>query len=180
MLVSDDAALADHARFLSTQAREPVAHYEHDHVGYNYRLSNVLAALGRAQLQRLDDMIARRREIRTAYTKAVEGIAGVRVFGGAADTEANCWLTALVLDESAAPVDSATLMAALEKADIEARALWKPMHLQPVYADAPGLITGVAERLFRQGVTLPSGSVHGPEAVDRVLSVLDDALGGAR
>ncbi len=176
MLVTDDAPLADHARFLSTQAREPVAHYEHRHVGYNYRLSNVLAALGRAQLERLDAMIARRREIRESYSSAVADVPGVRVFGAADDSEANCWLTALVLDPDAAPVTAASLATALEAADIEARPLWKPMHLQPVFADAPRLETGVAERLFRTGVTLPSGSVHPPDAIDRVLAVLHDVL----
>lgn len=180
MLVTDDATLADRARFLSTQAREPVAHYEHRQVGYNYRLSNVLAALGRAQLARLDDMITRRREIRAAYAAAVADVEGVRVFGGADDADSNCWLTALVLDPSLAPVDAATLASALEDADIEARALWKPMHLQPVFAAAPRLDRGVAERLFHTGVTLPSGSVHGPAAVERVLAVLTDQLGGGR
>jgi dTDP-4-amino-4,6-dideoxygalactose transaminase len=179
MLLTDDGRLAEHARFLSTQAREPVAHYEHRHIGYNYRLSNVLAALGRAQLSRLDDMIARRREIRAAYVDAVAGVPGVRVFGAADDADANCWLSALVVDPAEAPVDADKLAAALEEADIEARPLWKPMHLQPVFADAPRLDTGVSERLFRTGVTLPSGSVHGPEAIERVLAVLDDVLRGA-
>ena len=179
MLLTDDDRLAEHARFLSTQAREPVAHYEHRHIGYNYRLSNVLAALGRAQLSRLDDMIARRRQIRAAYVEAVEGVPGVRVFGAADDADANCWLSALVVDPEEAPVDADKLAAALEEADIEARPLWKPMHLQPVFADAPRLENGVSERLFRTGVTLPSGSVHGPEAVDRVLAVLEDVLRGS-
>ena len=180
MLLTDDRDLADHARFLSTQAREPVAHYEHRHIGYNYRLSNVLAALGRAQLQRLDAMIARRREIRAAYVELVADVPGVRVFGAEEDKEANCWLSALVLDPAAAPVDANTLATALEKADIEARPLWKPMHCQPVFADTPRLATGVAERLFERGVTLPSGSVHGPKAIRRVLDVLDDVLRGGR
>ena len=180
MLLTDDPDLADHARFLSTQAREPVAHYEHRHIGYNYRLSNVLAALGRAQLARLDGMIARRREIRAAYAEAVAGVPGVRVFGAADDGGANCWLTALVLDPAAGPVDAPKLAAALEDVDVEARPLWKPMHLQPVFADAPRLETGVAERLFQTGVTLPSGSVHGPQEIDRVLVVLHELLEGAR
>ncbi len=178
MLVTDDEALAAHARFLSTQAREPVPHYEHEEVGYNDRMSNVLAALGRAQLVRLDDMIRRRREIRATYAAAVEGVPGVRVFGGADDADANCWLTALAVDPDIAVVTAADLAAALDAADIEARPLWKPMHLQPVFADAPRLETGVAERLFRTGVTLPSGSVHGPEAIGRVTDVLHRVLGG--
>lgn len=176
MLLSDDGVLADHARFLSTQAREPVAHYEHRYVGYNYRLSNLLAALGRAQLSRLDEMIARRREIRARYASAIEGLPGVRIFGGESDAAANCWLTALVLDPSAAPVDAPTLARTLEAAEIEARPLWKPMHLQPIFANAPRLETGVAERLFQTGVTLPSGSAHGPDAIARVVDVLQATM----
>lgn len=178
MLVSDDEELATHARFLSTQAREPVAHYEHRFVGYNYRMSNILAALGRAQLGRLDDMIGRRREIREEYAEAIEGVPGVRIFGREGDAEANCWLTALVLDQDVAPVDAAGLAQAMEAADIECRPLWKPMHLQPVFADAPRLVTGVSERLFNTGVTLPSGSVHDDSAIDRVTTVLKATLGG--
>lgn len=172
MLVTDDRELADHARFLSTQAREPVPHYEHRHVGYNYRLSNLLAALGRAQLARLDQMIARRRDIRSAYADAVAGAPGVRIFGAADDAGANCWLSALVIDPAVARADVDQVSKALEAANIEARPLWKPMHLQPVFAGVGHLTTGVAESLFRQGVTLPSGSVHGPDQIQRVCDVL--------
>lgn len=179
MLVTDDGALADRARFLSTQAREPVAHYEHRHIGYNYRLSNILAALGRAQLARLPEMMKRRREIRSRYAEEIADVGGVRVFGAAEDGEANCWLTALVLDESA-PVTPEALSAALEAADIEARPLWNPMHLQPIFASAGRLDTGVAERLFRSGVTLPSGSGHDDAAIDRVCTVLAEQFAGGR
>jgi dTDP-4-amino-4,6-dideoxygalactose transaminase len=177
MLVTDDRALADHARFLSTQAREPVPHYEHRHVGYNYRLSNILAALGRAQLARLDEMIARRREIRSAYAEAVADAPGVRIFGAADDAGANCWLSALVIDPDVAQADADQVSKALEAANIEARPLWKPMHLQPVFSGAGHLTTGVAETLFRQGVTLPSGSVHGRDQIQRVCDVLAPLLG---
>lgn len=177
MLLSDDRELADHARFLSTQAREPVAHYEHKHVGYNYRMSNILAALGRAQLVRLDEMIARRREIRAAYVQTVAAVEGVTVFQGEGDDEDNCWLTALVLDPARAPVTASDLLTGLEARDIEARPLWKPMHRQPVFADSPAYLTGVSDRLFERGVTLPSGSLHGPEPVARVCDALRDILG---
>jgi dTDP-4-amino-4,6-dideoxygalactose transaminase len=160
MLLSDDRDLAEHARFLSTQAREPVAHYEHRHIGYNYRLSNILAALGRAQLARLDDMIARRRAIRRRYRALVADLPGITVFQDEPDAEDNCWLTALLVDPDLAPVKAADLMDGLETRDIEARPLWNPMHRQPVFADAPAYLTGESDRLFLRGVTLPSGSLH--------------------
>lgn len=179
MLLSDDERLVDHARFLSTQAREPVAHYEHEHIGFNYRMSNILAALGRAQLARLDDMIGRRREIRAAYAAATSHVPGVRILGSTDDHEANCWLTALLIDPHDAPITSARLLQVLEEADIEARPLWKPMHLQPIFRDAPRLDRGVAARLFERGVTLPSGSVHNDEAIARVCDVLVTEFGGS-
>src|SRR5699024_1540445 len=151
MLLSDDQDLAEHARFLSTQAREPVAHYEHRHVGYNYRMSNVLAALGRAQLSRLDEMIGRRKEIRRAYAAAVGGVAGVSVFQNDGAEEDNCWLTALVVDPTA-PVSAVDLLTGLESRDIESRSIWKPMHRQPLFADAPAYVNGVSDRLFERGV----------------------------
>lgn len=173
MLLTDDRAVADHCRFLSTQAREPVAHYEHREIGYNYRMSNILAALGRAQLARLDDMIARRRAIRDAYAKVVDGVPGVEVFQRDGDGDDNCWLTGLVVDETAT-VTAQAVLDCLESHNIEARPLWKPMHLQPVFAGSPAYTNGTSERLFAQGVTLPSGSIHGPASVKRVC----DALAG--
>lgn len=179
MLLTEDAALADRARHLATQAREPVLHYEHVEIGYNYRLSNVLAALGRAQLSRLDAMIERRRAIRVRYAAAIQSLAGVRILGSRDESESNCWLTALVIHPETARVDSACLGRLLDAAGIEARPLWKPMHLQPAYIDAPRVDRGVAEKLFCTGVTLPSGSSLDDTAIDRVIAVLDHALGGA-
>jgi dTDP-4-amino-4,6-dideoxygalactose transaminase len=173
MLLSDDQALADHARFLSTQAREPVAHYEHRFIGYNYRMSNVLAALGRAQLSRLDSMIERRKRTRESYVKAVAALPGIDVFQGDGGDD-NCWLTALIVDPDLSDVPAATLLQGLDRRGIEARPLWKPMHLQPVFADNTSFVTGTAERLFERGVTLPSGSVHGDDAIARVCEALVD------
>jgi dTDP-4-amino-4,6-dideoxygalactose transaminase len=176
MLLSNDGELAHHARFLSTQAREPVAHYEHRFLGYNYRMSNVLAALGRAQLGRLDAMIARRREIRQRYRDAVAEWSGVQVFQADGSESDNCWLTALIVDPDDSPVTATALLAGLDARNIEARPLWKPMHLQPLYAASRSFVTGQAERLFRQGVALPSGSVHGPAAIERVCLALEEIL----
>ena len=180
MLLSDDAELVDRARYLSTQARQPVAYYEHTEPGYNYRLSNILAALGRAQLTRLDAMIARRRQIREHYAAALADVEGVRFLGrdGArGDEEDNCWLTCIVLDPEALGVRPDDVMNALAAADIEARHLWKPMHLQPVFSHARAFLNGTSERLFREGVTLPSGSSLTDDDVSRVVAALRAALG---
>src|SRR5690606_38763334 len=143
---------------------QPFLHYEHTEVGYNYRLSNLLAALGRAQLERLDSMIERRREIRAMYRALVADVDGVEVFGypdGAHDlntTRDNCWLTSLVIDEAVTGWGPDALLAHLAAADIEARPLWKPMHLQPVYQRAAAYVNGTGQRLFATGLSLPSGS----------------------
>ena len=168
MVLTDDQALADHVRFLSTQAREPALHYEHKEVGYNYRLSNLLAGLGRAQLGRLDDMIARRRAHRQMYADLFAGIAGVDVFQRDGDENDNCWLTAIVVDEAVTGWSPRSLCDALAADDIESRPLWKPMHLQPVFADHPCATTGAAEQLFSTGLSLPSGSALTDGDVDRI------------
>lgn len=170
-LLTDDVDLARRVRYLATQARQPVAHYEHVDIGYNYRLSNLLAALGRTQLARLDEMIARRRSLRARYKALVADVAGVEVLGADGDEHDNAWLTAVVVDPSVTGWCASDLGAALAAANIESRPLWKPMHLQPVFAQARGVITGVSERLFRSGLALPSGSALGEDQVKRVLDV---------
>ena len=178
MLLTNRAEIAEHVRYLSTQARQPVAHYEHTDIGYNYRLSNLLAALGRAQLERLDAMIARRREIRDVYRQWAATKQGIEILGGANDAEDNCWLTPLVFDQSKTPVAVEVLIEIMAQYQIEARRVWKPMHLQPVFSDARNLLTGSAEELFANGVMLPSGSNMTTPQLERVLSVLDDYTGG--
>lgn len=177
MLLTGDADMAGRVRYLATQARQPVTHYEHTDIGYNYRLSNLLAALGRAQLGRLDAMIARRREWRERYRDLVAQVPGVEIFGGSDDADDNCWLTSLVIDPDVAPLPASDLRLRLDEAAIESRPLWKPMHLQPVFADAPRLVNGASQRLFETGLTLPSGSALSTEAIDRVLSALAAAWG---
>lgn len=180
MLLSDDAELIARARYLSTQARQPVPWYEHTDIGYNYRLSNILAALGRGQLSRLDTMIARRRQIRDLYAVGLEDIPGVRILGRAAagqDDDDNCWLTTIAIDPGATPVSADAVVKALNENDIEARHLWKPMHAQPAFANDRAFITGVSDRLFATGVTLPSGSVLTDDDVARTISALHDVFG---
>lgn len=177
MLLTDDAKLAAHARYLATQARQPVAHYEHTDVGYNYRLSNVLAAIGRAQLRRLDGMLRRRRQLRDAYAKMFAAVPGVRLLGDA-DAGGNCWLTTILVEPDEAGWSAPDLAAHLAGHDIETRPVWKPMHLQPVYAEAGALLTGAAERLFDTGITLPSGSGMSDAQAERVRRAIDDFLAG--
>jgi len=180
MLVSDDADLITRARYLSTQARQPAVHYEHTEVGHNYRLSNVLAALGRGQLSRLDEMLKRRRDIRLKYVEALGDVPGVSFLGrdgaGRPDDEDNCWLTCIVLDPAVAGADRDGVIAALAAEDIESRPLWKPMHLQPVFAEARAFVTGTSQRLFERGVTLPSGSGLTDGEIERVVGTLASAL----
>ena len=181
MLVCDDAEAISHARYLSTQARMPVGHYEHIDVGYNYRLSNILAALGRAQLTRLDQMIARRRAIRDLYAEALADVEGVRILGRddveRSDTEDNCWLTCIEIDPTVTGVTAKGVIDALAAQDIESRPLWKPMHLQPVFSRERAFVSGVSERLFTNGVTLPSGSALHDHEIERVIEVLRDTFG---
>ena len=158
MLLTDDGDLAAHVRKLSTQAREPVPHYEHKEIGYNYRLSNILAALGRAQLTRLDAMIARRRHWRDRYRQLFSGVDGVRIMGGADDRADNCWLTAVVVDEARTGWSASDLATLLGQAAVETRPMWKPMHLQPVNAGLPATLNGSSTNLYNSGLTLPSGS----------------------
>ncbi|MFD6700686.1 MULTISPECIES: DegT/DnrJ/EryC1/StrS family aminotransferase [unclassified Microbacterium] len=159
MLLTDDADFAQHVRYLATQARQPVVHYEHIDIGYNYRMSNLLAALGRAQLSRLDAMIARRREMRELYKELFATVDGVEVFGANGDEHDNVWLTSILVDEERTGWAPSELAAALSQDDIESRPLWKPMHKQPVFAHYRGVINGASEQLFARGLTLPSGSV---------------------
>lgn len=182
MLLSNDEDLLTRARYLSTQARQPAPWYEHTEMGFNYRMSNLLAALGVGQLSRLDEMIARRREIRDRYAAGLADLPGVTFLGrdtAAGDGDDNCWLTCVLLPpHSASNPDQ--VMAALEGAQIEARHLWKPMHLQPMYAGSRMFDKGVGSELFYRGVTLPSGSALTDQDIDRVIDRLLGALGEAR
>ncbi|WP_238695227.1 aminotransferase class I/II-fold pyridoxal phosphate-dependent enzyme [Ornithinimicrobium flavum] len=177
MMLTNDEALAVHVRKLSTQAREPVVHYEHNEVGYNYRLSNILAALGRAQLTRLDEMIARRRSWRERYRNIFREHLGVRILGGEDDSQDNCWLTGIVVDPHSATFSARELGAALRLSNIETRPIWKPMHLQPVSRGIKGIIDGTSEKIFDQGLTLPSGSAMTEEQFGRLIAQITRVIG---
>ncbi|BBH71585.1 pyridoxal phosphate-dependent aminotransferase [Actinoplanes sp. OR16] len=172
MLVTDDGRMAKQARHLATQAREPVPHYEHRSIGYNYRLSNLLAAVGRGQVQRLPQMIAARRETFRYYRDALPDLTFMPI---AAYGEPNYWLTC-ALTEDAAQRDR--IIAELARHDIEARPAWKPMHLQPVFQDCVTRGGEVSAGLFRRGLCLPSGSALTGRDRERVVTAVRAAMKG--
>ena len=183
-LLTDDADRAEHVRYLATQARQPVLHYEHTDVGYNYRMSNLLAAIGRAQLARLPEMLERRREHRLRYRTVFDGVPGVTFFGQPDGAEHpismgdhdNFWLTSVVIDPSEAGFTRDDVIEALAADNIEARPLWKPMHSQPVYQHLEAYVNGNSDRLFATGVSLPSGSALTDEDMDRVVAALHTVI----
>ena len=172
MLVTEDDAFASHARKLATQAREPASHYEHAEVGYNYRMSNVLAGIGRGQLAVLDDRIDARRRNFDFYHEHLRDLPGLAFMPEAPWGRATRWLTCLTVDPVAFGADREAARLALEELNIEARPVWKPMHLQPVYQDFDVVGGAVAEELFAKGLCLPSGSNLRDEDLDRIIDVV--------
>ena len=173
--LTDNAEHARVVRHLSTQAREPARHYEHEVLGYNFRISNVLASIGNAQLGRLGDMVARRRENRLRYRAIFEDVPGVTVLGET-DFEDNCWLTAIVIDSELAGFSANEIGDFLESQNIESRPLWKPMHLQPLYRDCEAFVDGTAEELFQNGLALPSGSALREPEWERISGAVEALL----
>ena len=177
--LTDDAEHARVVRHLSTQAREPARHYEHEVLGYNFRMSNILASIGNAQLSRLSDLVARRRDNRARYRDLFGHFFGVSVLGES-DLEDNCWLTAIVIDPELSGLSANQLGDFLESQNIESRPLWKPMHLQPLYQDCKAYVDGSAEHLFHNGLALPSGSsLREPEweRISRAVAAFFDSFG---
>ena len=172
MLASDDPEPIAHARKLSTQAREPVPHYEHREIGFNYRLSNLLAAVGRAQLESLAERVATRGRIKERYRELLRGVAGIDFMPEAAYGTGNHWLTCIVVDPAVFGADREAIRLALESEDIESRPLWKPMHLQPVFTSFPSYGGEVSADLFERGLCLPSGSGLSDGDQDRVVATL--------
>ena len=161
-----------HVKFLATQAREPMPYYYHKEIGYNYRLSNISAGIGCGQMEHIAERVARRREIHALYVKGLASLPGITVHTEpTADAVSNFWLTTILLDDSLqfSPED---LRQALEAENIESRRLWRPMNMQPVYADAPFYGDGCAERLFNRGLCLPSGSILTDDEIARVVDCI--------
>lgn len=172
MLVSDDQGLVEKARFLATQARDPAPHYQHSETGYNYRLSNVLSGIGRGQLIVLKDRIAARRHNFEVYQKALADLPGLEFMPEAEFGQSTRWLTCLTIDPTKFGVDRETIRQVLAEDNIESRPVWKPLHLQPVFADCECFGGAIAEELFQRGLCLPSGSNLTQAERDRVINTI--------
>lgn len=169
-LFSDDATLVDRARYFRQEAREPKPYYEHREVGYNYRFSNILAALGRSQLKALGERVKTKREIFSFYHEALRNYSGISFQSESGNSYSNRWLTSMIVDQSKTSAESIRL--ALERENIESRLLWKPMHLQPVFAACAAYVNGVSENLFHHGLCLPSGTNLSHDDLNRITKVI--------
>jgi pyridoxal phosphate-dependent aminotransferase EpsN len=172
MLVAHDSEWVRKARFWSTQARDAGLAYQHSEMGYNYRMSNVLAGIGRGQLEVLDDRIARRRAIAFRYRDAFADLPGIALMPQAEYGLHTNWLSCFLIDEEPFGASRDELIAALDRADVESRPVWKPMHLQPLYGDADRFGGAVAEDLFARGICLPSSSSLTAADQERVVSAV--------
>ena len=174
-LVAHDAAIVEKSRFLSTQARDQAPHYEHSHIGYNYRMSNICAGIGRGQMEVLQQRVERRRAIYDWYRQEMEGMPGISFVAEPEGYYSNRWLTTILIDpEKAGGLTRETLRLAFEARNIESRPLWKPMHMQPVFEKYPYFGNGLSEKLFEQGLCLPSGSNLTEADLARIKAVLQD------
>jgi len=171
-LVSNNQALIEKARFWATQSRDPAPHYQHSEVGFNYRLSNVLAGIGRGQLRVLEDRVNSRRAVCAFYQDAFADLPGLDFMPEAEFGRCTRWLTCITIDPVIAGLDRESLRLALAEENIEARPVWKPMHLQPIFAGSRCYGGAVAERLFERGLCLPSGSNLSPADLERVVAVV--------
>lgn len=172
-LVCPTKEAADRVKFFATQARDNAPHYEHTHIGYNYRMSNICAGIGRGQMIVIDEFVARRRAIHDMYKQGLADITEISLFENPNDDfKSNHWLTCILL----AKTDREKLRIALDAANIETRPLWKPMHLQPVFAKAPFYGDGCAERHFDKGLCLPSGPSLTDEDILRVIQVIKSVV----
>ena len=175
-LVSANEAVVKDARFLATQARDEAPHYQHSKIGYNYRMSNLCAGVGRGQMEVLPARIAKRREIYDKYFEKLSGKKGIHFLEEPFWYISNRWLTTILIDPAEAGFTREDLRLALEKENIESRPLWKPMHLQPVFEQYPFYGDGTAEKLFQNGLCLPSGSNLESEDLFRIFAVFDEVM----
>ncbi|MFR9585844.1 MAG: aminotransferase class I/II-fold pyridoxal phosphate-dependent enzyme [Rikenellaceae bacterium] len=163
--------------FYATQARENYPYYHHEKIGYNYRMSNICAGIGRGQMTVLDEHVEHHRRINALYQEAFADVAGITVMGNPSDDfDSNFWLTTILVDENKVGVDYNVIMEALKEQSIESRPLWKPLHLQPVFADCPSYVNGVSEKLFNQGLCLPSGPCVSEDNVKNIIEIIINTI----
>jgi dTDP-4-amino-4,6-dideoxygalactose transaminase len=177
-LASDDRKLVEKARFLATQARDKAPHYQHSQIGYNYRMSNILAGIGRGQMEVINQRVKQRRENYEFYYKNLKDIPGISFLPEPAGKFfSNRWLTTILIDPEKTGISHGELQSACEKENIETRPLWKPMHMQPVFASCPSYLNGISRDLFLKGQCLPSGTNMTDEDRSRILNVILNSIG---
>lgn len=163
--------------FYATQARENAPHYQHEEIGYNYRMSNICAGIGRGQMYVLDEHVIRRREIHALYTELLKDVEGITVMQApSSDYNSNYWLTCILIDPKITGFDREDLRIRMDENQIETRPLWKPMHLQPIFANAPMYVNGISETLFNNGLCLPSGPMCTDDDILRVIKIIYQRL----
>lgn len=172
LLISEDKSLVDHVRKIATQAREPVVYYEHTELGYNYRMSNILAAIGLGQLSAIEDRVQRKREIYEYYRSRLEDLPGITFVSEMPYGRHTRWLSVILVDKEKFGKDPEQIRQKLEEHNIESRPLWKPMHCQPVFQGYEAVGGKVAESLFRQGLCLPSGTTLTDDQLDYIVSII--------
>jgi dTDP-4-amino-4,6-dideoxygalactose transaminase len=176
-LISDDESFVREARFLATQARDDAPHYQHSQIGYNYRMSNVCAGIGRGQMMVIEDRVAQRRAVYDTYLKHLANFSGIDFLPEPDGYKSNRWLTAILVNDKAANgITREDIRLALEKENIESRPLWKPMHLQPVFKIYPSYTNGVSEDLFNKGLCIPSGSNLTSEDKEQIITIIKGTL----
>ncbi|MBU7593522.1 DegT/DnrJ/EryC1/StrS family aminotransferase [Metabacillus halosaccharovorans] len=180
MLVSNDVEAIKKARFLATQAKDPAPHYQHSTMGFNYRMSNILAGIGRAQLEVLEQRVQARRQLFNRYNQELSSIPGIHFMPELKHTKSNRWLTALTISEEVTGISVRSILNALSEENIEARPVWKPLHMQPLFKGANYYShsenMSVSESLFNSGLCLPSGSIMKKEDQMRVIKCLEESL----
>ncbi|NHC43063.1 aminotransferase class I/II-fold pyridoxal phosphate-dependent enzyme [Bacillus sp. MM2020_1] len=180
MLISNDSEILIKARFLATQARDPAQHYQHSKIGYNYRMSNILAGIGRAQLEVLEHRVTARRMVFDQYLQALSQISGISFMPELKDTKSNRWLTALTVNQTQTGVSAKEILKALSDENIEARPVWKPLHMQPVFAGVKYYPhkenENISEQLFLDGICLPSGSNLTEEDQLRIINCIKNVI----
>lgn len=175
-LISNNEAHVINARFLATQARDEAPHYQHSHIGYNYRMSNILAGIGRGQMEVLIDRIQSRRNNFNFYKGSLEKFQEIEFVDEPKNYFSNRWLTTIIVKPNNKDINRESIRLALNKVNIESRPIWKPMHLQPIFKDAPKYVSGVSEHIFDYGLCLPSGSNLSLEDLQRIINVFEEVL----
>ena len=173
MLVSNNKEWIEKAKFYSTQAKEPFIHYEHEEYGYNYRMSNVLAAIGVAQMEVIEDRVAKKREIFEWYREFLKDVEEIGFMPELQNSRGNRWLTAITFDKT----DYIKVMKDLEAINVESRPLWKPMHIQPLFKDAKSFVDGTSEMLYNKGLCLASSTIMTKDDVKMICDVIKNSLG---